>query len=505
MFWFFVIQLDIEKYGMDAILRSFIYELKKLESDEGILVSENGKERVLRASLAAVTADGLAAHQLFGLLSPAVLYFCRLCMINRYDFHKGQEDTSAIPRIKQLHDEHIKMIEEKVTQKNIENARKQCGVKEISVLHESRYFHVTNNYIFDPMHDIFEGVAPMEIKLVLNNFITNKEYDLNVDTLNARLHLFQYGLPEVKNKPSANFTLASLRNLHDYKLKQTAAQTWCLMRVLPFIVSDKVPEDDKYLSLILLLSRITEIVFARKLTVTILPYLSELIEHDVLFRKLFPNINRINKHHHLHHYPECIKRSGPLRWMNCFRFEAKHSILKKQGSVCCNYKNIPKTMINHCQISQCATWGLGTKPREKIKYTKSETVKIGHTLSKVKLSEIGLRDEDYVIKVNKIEIYGIEYRVGLFVAIDGGKEDDNGDPKFGYIKEILLFEKEQVYLWCEVWFVLWIAEELNAYCVDPSSCFKLININDLCDLKPFSLWMDYKSSYCYIVLRHILL
>jgi len=59
------------------------------------------------------------------------------------------------------------MIKEKVTQKDIENARKQCGVKEISILHESRYFHFINNYIFDLIHDIFEGVAPMEIKLVL--------------------------------------------------------------------------------------------------------------------------------------------------------------------------------------------------------------------------------------------------------------------------------------------------------------------------------------------------
>lgn len=298
---------------MDAILRPFIHDLRKLESDEGIFVSKNGKKRILRASLAAVSADGLAAHQLFGLLSPAALYFCRLCMINRYNFHNNRESICAIPRTKQLHDEHIKMIEEKVTQKDVENARKQYGVKERSILHESQYFHFTENYIFDPMHDIFEGVAPMEIKLVLNHFITNKEYDLNVDTLNARLHLFEYGLPEVKNKPSANFTLAYLRNVQDYKLKQTAAQTWCLMRVLPFIISDKVPKNDKYLSLILLLNRITEIVFAPKLTVTILPYLSELIvEHDVLFRKLFPNIRRINKHHHLHHYPECIKRTFTL-------------------------------------------------------------------------------------------------------------------------------------------------------------------------------------------------
>lgn len=162
-------------------------------------------------------------------------------------------------------------------------------------------------------------------------------------------------------------------------------------------------------------------------------------------------------------------------------------------------------MINHCQISQCATWGSGTEPREKIKYTKSETVKVAYTLSKLKLNERGLQDEDYVIKINKIEIYGIEYRVGLFVAIDAGKGNDNGDLLFGRIKEILLFEGEQVYLWCEEWFSLWLAEELNAYCISTNSCFKLVNTNDLCDLKPFSLWMDYKSSFCYIVLRHILL
>ncbi|CAL1672286.1 unnamed protein product [Lasius platythorax] len=168
---------DIEKYGMDAILRPFIYELRKLESDEGVLISTNGKERVLRASLAAVTADGLAAHQLFGLLSSAALYFCRLCMINRYIFHDNQNSICAIPRTKQLHDEHIKIIEEQVTEKDIENARKHCGVKEKSVLHENRYFHFTENYIFDPMHDIFQNVALMEIKLVLNHFITNKEYD----------------------------------------------------------------------------------------------------------------------------------------------------------------------------------------------------------------------------------------------------------------------------------------------------------------------------------------
>jgi len=105
------------------------------------------------------------------------------------------------------------------------------------------------------------------------------------------------------------------------------------------------------LELILLLNRITEIVFAPKLRLSILPYLSELIvQHENLFRKLFPDINPINKHHHLSHYCDCIRNSGPLHW-NCFRFEAKHRIFKRHGDICYNYKSIPKTMINICQIS----------------------------------------------------------------------------------------------------------------------------------------------------------
>ena len=50
-----------------------------------------------------------------------------------------------------------------------------------------------------------------------------------------------------------------------------------------------------------------DIVFSPKLKDTILPYLGELIkDHENLFRKLFPDINVINKHHHLTHYSECI-------------------------------------------------------------------------------------------------------------------------------------------------------------------------------------------------------
>ncbi|KYM93192.1 hypothetical protein ALC53_00128 [Atta colombica] len=50
--------------------------------------------------------------------------------------------------------------------------------------------------------------------------------------------------------------------------------------------------------------------------------------------------------------------------INCFRFETKHCIFKKHGGICYNYKNIPKIMINICQISQCEIWGTGESPTD---------------------------------------------------------------------------------------------------------------------------------------------
>ncbi|KYM94567.1 hypothetical protein ALC62_14796 [Cyphomyrmex costatus] len=87
---------DIDKYDMAAILRPFLQDMKALESDNGVITISNGVEWTLRATLAVVCADGLAAHQLFGLVSPAALHFCRLCMINRNDFKNNINSVTYI-------------------------------------------------------------------------------------------------------------------------------------------------------------------------------------------------------------------------------------------------------------------------------------------------------------------------------------------------------------------------------------------------------------------------
>ena len=53
----------------------------------------------------------------------------------------------------------------------------------------------------DVMHDQLEGVLPLEIKLLLKKYVREEEY-FTVETLNERIQKFDYGPPDMSNKPS---------------------------------------------------------------------------------------------------------------------------------------------------------------------------------------------------------------------------------------------------------------------------------------------------------------
>lgn len=130
-------------------------------------------------------------------------------------------------------------------------------------------------------------------------------------------------------------------------------QTWLLIRALPFLLLDKIGLDDKFMDLIIHILRIMEIVFAPKIATTSLMYLENLIEDFIIiFHQLFPDINLINKFHHLQHYPECIRWFGPMILYWCMRYEGKHGQYKAQHMY--NFRNSPKTLIRTGQSDQCA-------------------------------------------------------------------------------------------------------------------------------------------------------
>lgn len=179
------------------------------------------------------------------------------------------------------------------------------GMKGPCCLNKSKFFHIINNKVFVIMHDILSGVGPMIIKLVTHHYIIKQKL-FSCSYFNYRVSMFDYGYLENQNKPSANFTDSMLCR-KEHTLSQKAMQMWCLIRAYPFLVSEKINEEDEYLELIRTLIRIMEIVFSPRIHKSEKAYFKRLV-HLLIesFKTLFPDVNCINKLHHLLHYFLCL-------------------------------------------------------------------------------------------------------------------------------------------------------------------------------------------------------
>lgn len=143
-----------------------------------------------------------------------------------------------------------------------ENNPSGTGVREESVLNDLHFFHVTDNVAPDIMHNILERVGSDEVKLILNSLTEEKH--LSLDTLNYRITSFDYGFCDKRNQPSP-ISRGDLRNL-DGGMRQSAAQMWCLIRLLPLMIGDLIPHCNRYWNLLLLLLQCMEFIFSRSVT-----------------------------------------------------------------------------------------------------------------------------------------------------------------------------------------------------------------------------------------------
>lgn len=96
---------------------------------------------------------------------------------------------------------------------------------------------------------------------------------MTLEKLNYRITSFDYGFSDKQNKPSV-ISRHDLRNT-DGSMRQSAAQMWCLLRMLPLLLGDLVPEDSKEWKLLLQLLSIMEIVFSPSLTQPATAYLKK--------------------------------------------------------------------------------------------------------------------------------------------------------------------------------------------------------------------------------------
>ena len=239
-------------------------------------------------------------------------------------------------------DEHDTFLEELRQNDNLQSIN---GVKHECVLSKHlAFFHPVTGFPPDVLHDLFEGVIPVELSWGLKKLISRRFFTF--DTLNDCINSFPYKDSDKVNKPQkipgASFVKGTVGG--------NGHENWTLMRPLPFIIGCKIPEQEPAWEILMDLKEIVDIVVCNRLSEEPLCYLScKLLDHRKLLTTTFPDFRLRLKHHFIDHYPHLIRCYGPLTELWTMRFEAKHSFFKKVIHDTHNWKNVLLTLSSKHQ------------------------------------------------------------------------------------------------------------------------------------------------------------
>ena len=161
---------DAKAYGYKKVLEPLLQDLITLE-EHGVFIA--GLGCFTKGTVQSIIADNLGAHGIAGFVeSFSGEYYCRFCTGSKLDIKaKSVQSGSFDPRTEDIHEAQIKSAKE--------NAAFCFGVKRGCVFTEKlSYFHVTRGYPPDIVHDLFEGIVPVEIALCVSIFISKKYLSL---------------------------------------------------------------------------------------------------------------------------------------------------------------------------------------------------------------------------------------------------------------------------------------------------------------------------------------
>lgn len=223
--------VDAKTFGYEKIVEPLLRDLQLLEN-QWIYISRLGTS--VRGTVLYVSSDNLGAHSFAGFLeSFNVDKFCRFCLASRSDIQScSVQSGSFVLRTKESHNENLSRLREN------EKLQSADGVKRDCVLNQLSYFHCITEFPPDFLHDLLEGIVPLELCLCLKNFIGKKYFTL--DYLNTAIQRFPYKFSDRTNSPQK----LSEKVLVSQTIGGNGHENWTLLRLLPLLIGDVVPEND---------------------------------------------------------------------------------------------------------------------------------------------------------------------------------------------------------------------------------------------------------------------
>ena len=476
---------DFKKFGQDICFRCLINDLITLETD-GIPLSLRGTEEMVKGTLVVITGDNLGSHSIGGFTEnfSRSHHFCRFCRIDRTTFNENPCAVGAI-RTPESYDNVVEDLGDEPNTLII-------GVKFSSLFNQLKYFHVAQPGLPPCLaHDLFEGVVSKDMALYINHFI-KREKVLTYSQLNRLIGLLKYLGSDADNKPAEV-------PCDGEKLGGHAVQNWCLLKLIPILLKDRIedPANNSVWKLVLSLREIVMYICAPSITTDQVAELQSLIEDYMLERvAMFPEQKLRPKHHYLLHYPQLIIQLGPMIRLWTMRFESKHTFFKECARKLKNFKHLTLTLAGRHQLLQ-AYFHAGSFFSPTINATHNEDFTCSMYNDKVQRSVrlFGLESHNTIMS-NNMTYKGTAYKKNMVVILN--RVDD------GFIVGkimMILNQNKLVYFVCEILHALFLID-MGLHCIvqEQEPDITCVEVDTLLDYYPLPIYN--KQGMMLVALHH---
>ena len=461
---------DTKQFGFQRVLEPLLRDLQSLEKD-GLLVSGLGK--VIKGTVVSVVADNLGAHSVAGFVENFTgSYFCRFCLGDRSDVQSKEVRCGGFQqRTKEQHTLHVQTAVSSPNHTPCYGVKKQCALSE-----KLDHFHVTSGYPPDVLHDLLEGIVPMELALSFDVLVKKRYFSLM--ELNHAIRQFPYKWSDKTNCPhQVPVNFAKRRSVGG-----NAHENWCLLRLLPLIIGLKVPEHEPVWQMLMTLKDIVDLAMSPVHTEESICYLESMIsEQRSRFLEAFPQQRLLPKHHFLEHYPQLIREFGPVAALWTMRFEAKHSFFKRVVRQTGCFRNILLSLANKHQLM--IAYHESHPVRSSLLVTKTTEVSLDVLRDDLKdLVKCRFPAVTTVHVATNVSFLGTNYAVGMLVCCGSTA----GLPDFAELLQIMLIcDKLTFFVRLQN---AWYNEHLRSYELENTGSVQLLEHKDLKDFYPLAAY-----------------
>lgn len=455
------------------MLQPLLFDLKSLEQN-GVYLEKLGVS--VKGTVLYVAADNLGAHSLAGFLESFIVdKFCRFCLASKREVQQHEVSSSLFEnRDKDSHDKHVKEVEENPELSRVYGIKSACPLTM-----NLEYFHVITGYPADIMHDLLEGIVPIELSLCLKDLIDKRYFTLN--SLNRAIRRFKYSMSDQTDRPQ----VIGKGFATNQTIGGNAHENWCLLRLLPLLIGHAVPEGDDTWDILMLLKDIVELVVSPRHTEETLQFLDcKISEHRTALQSKFPDFRLRPKHHILEHYPQLVRKFGPLCHVWTMRFEGKHKFFKEAIHRSKNVKNVTMSLATKHQNTVSLHLDSSSYFRPSIELTKvTPLVLAALPVNVQRVITENITRPDSIFDASSVCVDGIQDHPGMVLSTSSC----SGLPEFVRIYKVVAGNQQ-------IWFVChkmtaWYSEHMRSYelegCAIPS--MSVLQVSELNDVFPLSV------------------